>query len=1473
MKKVIFTKIALICAMFFCSSFVAFADTQFQMPSPPKASALVSSETDTVYMYNVGVAQFLNAGNMWGTQAVVAKKGLPIKAIQDENGEWSFYFYEGSQYEQLLFRSDEEGVYVDFDWNGESQWSLTSVGNNTYRIQSSMYGDWGFGEYDVENNWFLGQDPDREDYYTDDHEETWGIGVWGNVTPSASTNVDWQFIKKSDYLYYEAKITLLDLMIAAEERDLEIDDALAVYNNQSATLPELNAAIESLESELGDYEFQAIVSRADVPISFKNDATHPWTVEGNTAIIRGTNKSNYYAASWLTMTFRSEKQTELSFEWARYNYSYHEAMQVFIDGIYKGSTTNSSYTSQRFYLDAGEHVVAFRDSVSYRNYTDNWSGIRNIKVKEILPLETAVLTENSQPLTFTNDGTWPWTIEDGYVQNSNYGTANSSSKFSTSFKIDVPSKFSFERQVTPYNDFWRDNTWTSYQYLYTKINGETYMTDWNNSNWDICSVMLEPGDYTIEWLETLANTTSAYYSRIRNIELSSNWVDVDLSSAGSLGVEVLYLVDVLTDVELLKVKGPINSTDWATIKQMTNLLALDLSEAQFEAIPNNAFDGLSRLSNVKLPEGLKTIGEYAFRGTQIWNITIPSTVTSIGQYAFASTRLKAVNFAEGSQLQSIAQYAFNSCTSLNEFIMPSTVSSVGQYAFRSCTALQKLSFSDLITTINRYTCAECNQLTDLHLPSNLETIWNNAFYNNYNLRHIDLPSSLNNICYNAFYNCAIDSVKLPVTLTYLGEYAFQNCYNLKYIELPSYLENTSIYNNSTYYYGYRYNFYNCDAIETIVMRSATPPSIIYDPFQDSRAKSAITLKVPSFAVVNYKLDSYWYQFGSIVEGDDIDYWKITSPLSLTNNRRMQGKPDIDLYYGGQFTVGGNAPMEIGQFNIYVHESNPGRLLNTCEAMTADDINTYYSVNSETWYFFTPLHDVNLANVKVSNDASYVFRYYDGDSRATNGTGNSWRNVDNGKLLAGQGYIFRCNTDAVLTMPAGLGLTFIPLAPMANEEAWEAKVCYTTQSNSDWAQTTFDDSSWETQQAAWGTTDSYSNVRSDWSVENSDIYVRRTVNLTANDLQKDLWLRFTNDDDFELFINGKPVFFTGYTGVLFDRHRLSISDKDNLHVGENIIAAHCHNHGGPGFIDFGLYEKSFEGGASGYDRVLSTTDITQSLSAYEAAASANKSWNFVGNPYPCYYDIYYMDFTAPITVWTGSTYKAYSIVDDNYALRPMQAFFVQKPDAVDNIVFHKEGRQLTTDINHAAGVKEFAPANQSRYFFELQMIGEELADETRIVINEEASLDHEIERDASKFMSFESAVPQIFTLDGEGNGYAINERPLADGIVKLAYYAGQSDYYTITANRADGDIYLYDAKTNKTVNLNEQDYTFHSDATNGTNTTRFTLSLNVTDATDIKDIEHSPLSSEHSSVYDLQGRKTTATQKGIYIKDGRKVMIK
>lgn len=1031
----------------------------------------------------------------------------------------------------------------------------------------------------------------------------------------------------------------------------------SVVNGEKAELSSnLSSPLAATAEAVEDTIAAAIVTRSDVELTITNDETYPWTI-GDGCIVNG-NRGVKGSTSSISFNYSSEYKTELSFEWLRNYYNWH-TVELYIDGVSKGSAGSSNYQTVRHIIDKGEHIILFKDTISsrYSYYDNDYSFIRNLRIREISPLESTVLTEKSQPLTFSNDGEWPWTIEDGYIQSSNYWNKNTVSKFSTSFTITEPSKFSFWSSTYYYNSDGNSYSYDGYQYFDFRINGERYMGRENGSG--TTSIMLEPGEYTMEWCDSIYNTTSTVLSRVKNIELHSNWIDVEVSTPGSLGVEILYKVNVLNDVELLKVKGTLNETDWTTIKNCKNLVGIDLTEAKFENLPDYAFDGMSRVSSVKLPEGVKTIGAYAFRGTQLLNIDIPSSVTYIGSYAFYQTRVRTVNFKEDSQLTYIGYQAFYQCSFLQEFIMPNTVTLLGTYydnseAFYECTALKKMVFSDALSFIPPFTCYNCNHIEELHLPNKIVSIGRYFLYAGTNLKQLKLPESIQTIGECAFAGIhSVDTLVIPESIQSIDNRAFYNSARIKYIELPSSL--------STYYQW----FSGCTSIEKIVCHSATPPAINEDPFS-SITKANVTLEVPSFAVVSYKLDNYWYQFGNITEGANSEYWKIFAELSLTNNRRMDGKPDIDLYYGGKLRVGGNAPMESGVLNYYVSENNPGQLINDCQAMASDSITSIFSVGANTWYFFTPVHDVDLTKVTHSANASYVFRYYDGESRGTNGTGNSWKNVDTGKLLAGQGYIFQCNASGSLSMPAD---------------------------------------------------------------------------------------------------------------------------------------------------------------AAGHLQILNTEDVTKALNAYESTASANKSWNYVGNPYPSYYDIYYMDFTAPITVWTGSTYKAYSIVDDDCVLRPMQSFFVQKPDEIDKIVFHKEGRQFTSTVSRASYAPQRANSteNANRFLFDIQISNEEdMIDETRVVINDKALCAYEIEKDASKFMSMENGVPQIFTLDKAGNIYAINERPAEDGNVALGYCAAKSGFYTISIVKAAGEVLLYDKKMDKTIDLTTQDYTFYSDATEGVDNTRFTL---------------------------------------------------
>ena len=497
-------------------------------------------------------------------------------------------------------------------------------------------------------------------------------------------------------------------------------------------------------------------------------------------------------------------------DWFKYRYySGGLDLQLYIDGVEISTTTNGSWTTPRYYIEPGEHVVTFRDTIGSDNYRAN-SGLRNIILREIYPLETAVLTANSMPITFQNNSATPWTIEDGFIEHNNYGVANTGSSFFTTFTLDKTSKLSFERRVSRsdnnYNYEDRHN-------LFVYINGIQISKDWNLTDYDYWCVALEPGEYTVEWKDTVYNNTAWYYSQIKNIELSNNWIDVELASVGTLGYEVLYSgkAEVLDDVEFLKVTGPMNADDWTDIKNMKNLKALDLSGAVIAEIPNNAFDGKNWLNSVIMPEGINRIGEYAFRGTNIRKVNIPSTVTFIGRNAFYETPVQFVTFTEGSQLKTIDRYAFQRCASLQEIIlpegletiqyaafdlctgmkrvvMPNTVTYVGAYGFASAYALESIKFSDGLTELYEWICTEARSLTEVILPANLARIDHSAFYNTYSLHNIDFPSSLIEIDYEAFRYSALDSVKLPINLQWLGTDAFSNNSSLKYIEFPSYLE-------------------------------------------------------------------------------------------------------------------------------------------------------------------------------------------------------------------------------------------------------------------------------------------------------------------------------------------------------------------------------------------------------------------------------------------------------------------------------------------------------------------------------------------------------------------------------------------------------------------------------------------------------------------------------------------------------------
>ena len=217
------------------------------------------------------------------------------------------------------------------------------------------------------------------------------------------------------------------------------------------------------------------------------------------------------------------------------------------------------------------------------------------------------------------------------------------------------------------------------------------------------------------------------------------------------------------------------------------------------------------------------------------------------------------------------------------------------------------------------------------------------------------------------------------------------------------------------------------------------------------------------------------------------------------------------------------------------------------------------------------------------------------------------------------------------------------------------------------------------------------------------------------------------------------------------------------------------------------------------------------------------WNFVGNPYTSYFDLQDLGYDYPVTIWNGWSYEAYNPQDDDYVLYPYQAFFVQKPNAEDGITFHAAHRKTKLQ-SEAARRANVAPrrmrraAGVERRLVNLTLSDGKVTDKTRVVFNARKRETYEVGCDAAKFMA--EGVPQLYSLDGQGVKYAINERPEGNGVVSLGYEVQAAGNYTIGLTRADVGVMLKDKLTGASHDFSEGDYVFSSEA--GTFHDRFLL---------------------------------------------------
>lgn len=921
----------------------------------------------------------------------------------------------------------------------------------------------------------------------------------------------------------------------------------------------------------------------------------------------------------------------------------------------------------------------------------------------------------------TNDAANPWTVADGMA-------SSTIGKIYKEVSSSITIKFRAKGRTTITHDYTLD-PYSSYDYRKVYVDGVLKVSSYSTAKTKTGSLLfsiLDEGEHELKFTHDHRTYTSNSYSQVFSVgnicikSIESQYMTINLSAPGTLGNEALSHVNTLPEMKYLRLSGKMNASDWNDISKMTGLYAIDMTNVDIETIPvkaftntsirfvdlptklktigDNAFDDRLLTGPLVLPEGLDSIGKEAFQKNFITEVTIPESVRAIGQSAFYYNQsLKSVTL--NNSMETINRSLFNSCNKLAVVRGGRNVKIVDQSAFAGCDSLR--SISDITpVTINSSAFYNCRKLESLNF-SRIKSIGYESFYYCFGLKEADL-TTLTSINNRSFIACTgLKKVTLGNDITTIKSEAFGTCDALEEVVLGSSINSLE----SNCFYSTK------NALKRVYITAPAPPAVGSAPFY---SPSSVTLYVPEYAMVSYKLDNYWSKFTKVeTNPNQPDKVNLYKKLELTSNARIPNSPDIYLGSGSSLIVNGNNAQAFGNYKQRMDKDDTytSSLISRCNAMTsaASTIEYYFDATSGSgyWHYVCMPFDVKRSEITpLTEGRAIAVRYYDSESRATNGASGNWKDVPADSMLhMGKGYIFRINSSGYVELPA-------------TEETHNA--------------------------------------------------------------------------------------------------------------------------------------------------IFRSEAVTTPLVQYAAVESANAGWNLVGNPYPCYYDIYHMDFAAPITVWNinNRTYNAYSVADDEFVLMPSQAFFVQKPELVDAITFQPAGRQINKTIDHSAlAMRRAARSKQvQRKLVDVALTCADRADRTRVVVNANASDDFCADNDAVKMMAYEGT-PQIYTIAG-ADQLAVNEGAHRDGSVALGMYLPADDAYTIAVDRDELGVKLLDYGVEV-----EMPYTFS--AAEGYLDDRFTLTFEAP-TTGINTVATD--ADADNAIYTIDGRRVNSTaQKGIYIQNHKKIV--
>ena len=780
----------------------------------------------------------------------------------------------------------------------------------------------------------------------------------------------------------------------------------------------------------------------------------------------------------------------------------------------------------------------------------------------------------------------------------------------------------------------------------------------------------------------------------------------------------------------------------------------------------------------------------------------------------------------GMAVTSIPSSAFSNKWGLEKIVLPKKLEAIGNSAFNG-TGIKEIELPESLTTLDSHAFANCTSLVGIKIPDKITKISSGSFKGCSNLQSVNFPSALTSIGYESFYETDLREIDIPASVEIINGDAFCRNTNLKKVT----------FNEGLVKIEYD-SFLGCESIESIVCPS-TLRTIDRSGFQGCKNLKQISLNEGLVSINSYAF-SGCTGLTDIVLPSTLEDCKEYAFSGCGNIKTIEARSVLPP------TTDGSCPLssvDLTGVTLYVPSWSVG------EYQLADGWNKFYTFQASNYL---------PQSIKVNKD--FYFSLGDNDNKeyrpnismtwsehqVQDANGNS--NYERGNLTVSSRSKLAIND---------FDMIFSPYAKYYLDE----NIRYNRQNN--YYKTQYNGTSLivKGEMRAENVTLNLYNIRGRWQFVTFPFDVK--VSDIVPESENTSWV------------------VRGHSGAMRaagknDSVWVNLKADDVLEAGKGYIM-HCYN------PDKDLVKFRVSPLTTTVNRQLlfasdnRTLPLEENLSEFEH----NRSWNLIGNPYPSFYDTRFMEFGAPFMVWNSSAqnYYAYNPADDAYILSPGEALFVQRPVDQKDITFLKDGRQIDqyarTLIDETTQARARGKEGVQRSVFNLTLSGENTSDRTRVVLNDEASMTYEMNKDAAKFASTVPTVAQIYSWNGESR-YAINERPTGSGIVNLGVHCGTKGTYTIAlANAVDGQVILEDKLMNISTEITaDKGYSFEAEA--GDDDSRFVLHITRgigggDDTTGINGITTE--TGEKQEVYSLDGIKMNAAKKGVYIQNGKKIIKK